>query len=85
MELLIILIFVVTNIGTLLLFMRMAKTLNRMHYQMGLDDIGRANNEAMLAIKLDKILDRISQVKTRLADEERDDQREKAEARREVH
>ncbi len=84
METLIILIFAVTNVGTLLLFMRMAKTLSRMHYQMGIYDIGRSKNDLMLAIKIHKILDRITQVKTRLADEERDDQREKAKARREV-
>lgn len=77
METLIILIFAVTNIGTLLLFRRMATTLQTVLAEV--DGFKRRQRLEHLLTRR-----RIAQVKTRLADEERQDQREKAKARQEV-
>ncbi len=71
MELLIIFIFVVTNIGTLLLFRRMATSLQTVLSEF--DSFKRRQRLEHLLTRR-----RIAQVKTRLADEERQDQREKA-------
>ncbi len=63
MELLIILIFVVTNIGTLLLFRRMATSLQTVLSEF--DSFKRRQRLEHLLTRR-----RIAQVKTRLADEE---------------
>ncbi len=79
MEILIILIFAVTNIGILLLF----KDMRRSAPDEDMSVVYRAMypETQQMQKKLDKILSRIGQVKTRLADEERQDQRQKAHER----
>ncbi len=74
MELLIVLIFVVTNIGTLLLFRRMATTLQTVLVEV--DGFKRRQRLEHLLTRR-----RIAQVKTRLADEERQNQKDLARAR----
>ncbi len=74
MEILIILIFAVTNIGTLLLFRRMATSLQTVLAE--LDGFKRRQRAEHLLTRR-----RIAQVKTRLADEERQNQKDLARAR----
>ena len=91
METIIILIFTVTNIGTLLLFRRMAKNIVHIQARQGVDARLHMRHEMRMAeysIDIEERLDRIDQdhqqIKTRLADEERQDQAEKRKARRQV-
>ncbi len=74
METLIILIFAVTNIGTLLLFRRMATSLQTVLGE--IDSFKRRQRAEHLLTRR-----RVAQVKTRLADEELDDQKRKAHER----
>ncbi len=71
------------TIGTLLLFKDMRRSAIPRGNEAPLST-APPPDYAHLDKKLNKILSRIGQVKTRLADEERQDQREKAKARRQV-
>ncbi len=74
METLIILIFAVTNIGTLLLFRRMTTSLQTVLGEVA--SFKRRQRAEHLVTRR-----RIAQVKTRLRDEEKDDQKAKLQAR----